>query len=256
MYFQVFLGDGCLGNMCWCIFRCFWGMVCLVGMSMFVFMLISLILKYYEYPVIVRVDQVSKQFYISHRGGDVKFWLQNYWRRYLSYRYKSENFEQIILLTQFNSLVKFCSLTNIKIHSSEGQNLFLFPQCELVISLEVVVCCRLMLRRIFPKVVNVVATETGIKARSVDEKWLKIDILVVAKSADIKVCLHLQSKERSRERLRFSLHSGLSTGLTRNVHFIPCLKLTLCVSFLILFSSKNIQIWHLLNFKVLSVYAT
>ncbi len=51
--------------LCFCLCRCFWGMVCLVGMSMFVFMLISLILKYYSYPVIVRVDQVSTHSYLK-----------------------------------------------------------------------------------------------------------------------------------------------------------------------------------------------
>lgn len=38
--------------------KLFWSVVCLVAMGMFIFMLISLILKYFSYPVIVKVDQV------------------------------------------------------------------------------------------------------------------------------------------------------------------------------------------------------
>ena len=39
--------------------KLFWSLVCVVAMGMFIFMLISLILKYFQYPVIVKVDQVS-----------------------------------------------------------------------------------------------------------------------------------------------------------------------------------------------------
>ena len=44
--------------------KLFWSLVCVVAMGMFIFMLISLILKYFQYPVIVKVDQVS-MFYLS-----------------------------------------------------------------------------------------------------------------------------------------------------------------------------------------------
>ncbi len=36
-----------------------WGIVCVLGMLMFIYMLISLVFKYFEYKVIVKVDQVG-----------------------------------------------------------------------------------------------------------------------------------------------------------------------------------------------------
>ena len=39
--------------------KLFWSVVCIVAMGMFIFMLISLIIKYFSFPVIVKVDQVS-----------------------------------------------------------------------------------------------------------------------------------------------------------------------------------------------------
>ncbi len=38
--------------------RVFWGAVCVVGMGMFLFMLVSLIFKYYSYPVVVKIAEV------------------------------------------------------------------------------------------------------------------------------------------------------------------------------------------------------
>ena len=39
--------------------RIFWTLVCILAMMMFIYMLVSLVLKYYQYPVVVKVDQVS-----------------------------------------------------------------------------------------------------------------------------------------------------------------------------------------------------
>ena len=39
--------------------RMFWGLVSLAGMIMFLYMLTSLVIKYFSYPVIIRVDQVK-----------------------------------------------------------------------------------------------------------------------------------------------------------------------------------------------------
>ena len=38
--------------------KMFWSFVCVAGLSMFAFMLISLIKKYYSYPVVVKIGEV------------------------------------------------------------------------------------------------------------------------------------------------------------------------------------------------------
>ena len=49
--------------------KLFWSLVCVVAMGMFIFMLISLILKYFQYPVIVKVDQVSISYLWTKKNG-------------------------------------------------------------------------------------------------------------------------------------------------------------------------------------------
>ena len=39
--------------------RTFWGLVCVIGMFMFIYMLVSLVIKYFSFPVVIKVDQVS-----------------------------------------------------------------------------------------------------------------------------------------------------------------------------------------------------
>ena len=38
--------------------KIFWASVCVIGMGMFFFMLVSLIVKYFQYPVVVRIIEV------------------------------------------------------------------------------------------------------------------------------------------------------------------------------------------------------
>ncbi len=38
--------------------RIFWTVICILAMAMFIYMLVSLVVKYYQYPVVVKVDQV------------------------------------------------------------------------------------------------------------------------------------------------------------------------------------------------------
>ena len=38
--------------------KVFWGLVCVIGMFMFIYMLVSLVIKYFTFPVIIKVDQV------------------------------------------------------------------------------------------------------------------------------------------------------------------------------------------------------
>ena len=42
--------------------RILWIIICTLAMMMFIYMLLSLIVKYYQYPVSVKVDQVSNIF--------------------------------------------------------------------------------------------------------------------------------------------------------------------------------------------------
>ncbi len=46
--------------------RIFWTVVCILAMMMFIYMLVSLVLKYYQYPVVVKVDQVSSTTSITN----------------------------------------------------------------------------------------------------------------------------------------------------------------------------------------------
>ncbi len=41
--------------------RTFWGLVCVIGMFMFIYMLVSLVMKYFDYPIVVKVDQVRTE---------------------------------------------------------------------------------------------------------------------------------------------------------------------------------------------------
>ncbi len=43
--------------------RILWIIICTLAMMMFIYMLLSLIVKYYQYPVSVKVDQVSNIFH-------------------------------------------------------------------------------------------------------------------------------------------------------------------------------------------------
>ena len=45
--------------------RLFWSLVCLSAMTMFVFLLVSLVIKYFSFPVNVKVDQVCHVVYSS-----------------------------------------------------------------------------------------------------------------------------------------------------------------------------------------------
>ena len=39
--------------------RVFWACVCVIGMGMFIFMLVSLILQYLSYPTVLKIEEVS-----------------------------------------------------------------------------------------------------------------------------------------------------------------------------------------------------
>ncbi len=49
--------------------RLFWALVCVFGLGMFVFMLLSLILKYLSYPVIVKIEEVRNTFALAQKIG-------------------------------------------------------------------------------------------------------------------------------------------------------------------------------------------
>ncbi len=40
--------------------KAFWAIVCLLGMGMFLYMLISLFVHYFSYPTVIKVNQVSR----------------------------------------------------------------------------------------------------------------------------------------------------------------------------------------------------
>ena len=42
--------------------KVFWGLVCVIGMFMFIYMLVSLVIKYFTFPVVIKVDQVRNLF--------------------------------------------------------------------------------------------------------------------------------------------------------------------------------------------------
>ena len=45
--------------------KLFWTLVCMIGMGMFFYMLISLIMKYFSYPVVVKVYEVIVFFSVK-----------------------------------------------------------------------------------------------------------------------------------------------------------------------------------------------
>ncbi len=46
--------------------RMFWSIICLTSLSIFIFLLSKLIIKYYSYPVVVKISQVGFFFYNIH----------------------------------------------------------------------------------------------------------------------------------------------------------------------------------------------